>query len=168
MNDFDTSAPGAGPGANDPDAARPDAPRPDTASTAASPPPAPKRSFGRRNWGKLTFLLLLALPLAGFALWIVIGLNWTYASGQRTGYLQKISRKGWICKTWEGTLYTDIAKGFRSDSFTFTVRNDSVANVLEGLSGKRVAVHYDQHNLVPTSCFGDTEYFVSRVDVLPE
>ena len=164
MNDFDTSGPGGAPGANDPDAAPP----PPPPAGSAGPARAPKASFGRRNWGKLTLLLLLGIPLAGFAVWVVIGLNWTYSTGQRAGYLQKISRKGWICKTWEGTLYTDIAQGFRSDSFNFSVRNDSIARVLEGLSGKRVAVHYDQHNLVPTSCFGDTEYYVSRVDVLPE
>ena len=134
-----------------------------------SPRIAPtKRSFGRRHWGKLTLLLLFGLPLAGLALWTVIGLTWSYSSGERAGYVQKISRKGWVCKTWEGTLYTDIAKGFRSDSFTFTVRKDSLAAVLEKLSGKRVAVHYEQHNLVPTNCFGDTEYFVSGVRVLPE
>jgi hypothetical protein len=168
MNDFDSSAPGAGPGANGSDSPPPAAPSAASPSGAAPLPPTPKRSFGRRHWGKLTFLLLLAIPLLGLAVWTAVGLNWTYASGQRAGYLQKISRKGWICKTWEGTLYTDIAKGFRSDSFTFTVQDDSIAAVLEKLSGKRVAVHYDQHNLVPTSCFGDTEYFVSKVDVLPE
>jgi len=131
-------------------------------------PPAPKRSFGRRHWGKVTLLILLGVPLAGLALWTVIGLNYTYSTGDRSGYVQKISRKGWLCKTWEGTLYTDIAKGFRSDSFNFSVRNDSIAREFERLSGKRVAVTYDQHTLVPTSCFGDTEYFVSGVRELPE
>ena len=141
---------------------------PGNPSAGFVPPPAPKRSFGRRHWGKLTLFLLLAVPIAGLVLWTVIGLNYTYSSGDRAGYVQKISRKGWVCKTWEGTLYTDIAKGFRSDSFNFSVRNDSIAKQLEKLSGKRVAVTYDQHTLVPTSCFGDTEYFVSGVRELPE
>jgi hypothetical protein len=159
MNDFDSSTPGSGPAANDP-------PPPATPATPASTPP--RRSFGRRNWGKLTVLLVFGIPLAGLALWTVIGLNWAYSSGTRSGTVQKISRRGWLCKTWEGTLYTSLTPGFRADSFNFTVRNDSLAGVLEGLSGKRVAVHYDQHTLVPLSCFGDTEYFVSGVDVLPE
>ncbi|MEO7521380.1 MAG: hypothetical protein ABIW79_06140, partial [Gemmatimonas sp.] len=127
----------------------------------------PTKSFGRRHWGKLSLLTILGVPLAGFALWTVIGLNWTYSEGDRTGTMVKISRKGWLCKTWEGTLYTDvIGAGFRSDSFNFSVRNDSLALALSKLSGKRVAVSYEQHTLVPTRCFGDTEYFVSSVRVL--
>lgn len=152
---------------NDSESVPPDATPPGPVPPVGSPS-APRRSFGRRHWGKLTTLLILGIPLAGLALWTVIGLNWTYSSGERAGYVQKISRKGWLCKTWEGTLYTDIAKGFRSDSFNFSIRDDSLAKVVEGLSGKRVAVQYDQHNLVPTSCFGDTEYFVSGVRPLPE
>lgn len=124
-------------------------------------------SFLRRHWGKMTFLLLLGIPVLVFGIWAAIGLNYTYSSGERAGYVQKMSRKGWLCKTWEGTLYTDIARGFRSDSFNFTVRNDSIARLLESMSGKRVAVQYDQHNLVPTSCFGDTEYFVTGVREIP-
>lgn len=116
----------------------------------------------------MTLLALVASPLIVFALWAAVTLNWSYSSGQRAGYVQKISRKGYVCKTWEGTLYTDIAKGFRSDSFSFTVRNDSIARVIERLSGKRVTMHYEQHIGVPTSCFGETEYFVSRVDTIPE
>jgi len=161
MNDFDSPAPGPGSDANEP------APPPPAPPVTPAPPP-PTRSFARRNWGKLTFLMLLGIPLAGLALWIVIGLNWSYSSGTRTGALQKISSKGWLCKTWEGTLYTSIGAGFRADSFTFTVRNDSLARMLGELSGKRVAVEYDQHTLVPLSCFGDTEYFVTGVEVLPQ
>lgn len=163
MNDFDSSVPGPAAGANDPVV-----PPPVPPDSRPTPPVPPKRSFGRRHWGKLTTFVILAIPLIGLALWVVIGLNYTYSTGTRAGYVQKISRKGWVCKTWEGTLYTDIAKGFRSDSFNFSVRNDSLAKVLEGLSGKRVAVAYDQHTLVPTSCFGDTQYHVSGVQVLPE
>jgi hypothetical protein len=113
-------------------------------------------------------LLIVGLPAVVLALWATIALSWSYSSGKRAGYVQKISRKGYICKTWEGTLYTDIARGFRSDSFSFTVRSDSLAHVIESLSGKRVAVDYEQHIYVPTSCFGDTEYFVKGVSVLPD
>lgn len=125
-------------------------------------------SFVRRHWGKLLVLGVVGVPLVVFTAWAVVALNWSYSTGQRAGYVQKISRKGFVCKTWEGVLYTDIARGFRADSFAFTVRSDSVAHAIEALSGKRVAVHYDQHVYVPTSCFGDTEYFVTGVDVIPD
>ncbi len=135
---------------------------------ARAVPPVPRKSFGRRHWGKLTLLVLFGVPLAGLALWVVIGLSYTYSAGDRTGHVQKISSKGWLCKTWEGTLYTSIAKGFATDSFNFSVRNDSLAHEIEKLSGKRVAVTYKQHTLLPTSCFGDSEYFVSSVREVPE
>lgn len=135
---------------------------------ASSPVTAPRRPFFRRHWGKLTLLILVLAPVIIVGLWASVALNYTYSSGKRAGYLQKFSSKGWLCKTWEGTLYTDIAKGFRSDSFVFTVRDDSLAAIMQDLSGKRVAVDYDQHVGVPTSCFGETEYFVKGVEVIPE
>ncbi len=138
-----------------------------TDPTAPAPEPA-SPSFLRRHWGKTLVATLVLVPAAIFALWAAITLNYTYSTGERAGYVQKVSRKGWICKTWEGVLYTDIAKGFRSDSFSFTVRDDSLARVIEELSGKKVALRYDQHVGVPTSCFGETEYFVNGVRVLED
>jgi hypothetical protein len=131
-------------------------------------PAAPRKGFFRRHWLLTTLLVIVGLPVVGLATWTAVALNWSYSSGKRAGYVQKISKKGYVCKTWEGTLYTDIAKGFRSDSFSFSVRNDSIALKIEELSGKRVAVDYQQHIGVPTSCFGDTEYFVTGVQVIPE
>ena len=139
-----------------------------TDAPAPQPFTAPKPSFKRRHWGKLTVFVLLGLPITAFALWTLASLSWSYSSGQRAGYVQKMSYKGFVCKTWEGVLYTDIAKGFRSDSFSFTVRSDSLAKVVEALSGKRVTIHYEQHIKVPSSCFGDTEYFVTQVQPIPE
>lgn len=140
---------------------------PQPAGTDA-PAAAPTRSFARRHWGKLTVFTILFTPAAVFALWCLIALNWSYSTGQRSGYVQKISYKGFVCKTWEGTLYTDIAKGFRADSFSFTVRSDSLAQLLEKYGGKKVDVHYEQHIALPTSCFGDTQYFVSAVTPIPD
>jgi hypothetical protein len=137
--------------------------------TAGAPAPVlVRKSFVRRHWLAVTVLALVGLPAIGFGIWTAAALSWSYSEGSRAGYVQKISRKGWLCKTWEGTLYTDIAKGFRSDSFSFTVRNDSVARVLESLSGRKVAVEYEQHLYVPTSCFGETEYFVTGVQEIPD
>ena len=143
-----------------------------TASGAESTPQlaaaAPRKSFFRRHWLATTLVTLIALPTLGLGIWSAAALSWSYSEGTRAGFVQKISKKGWVCKTWEGTLYTDIAKGFRSDSFSFTVRNDSVAKVIGELSGKRVTVSYSQHIGVPTSCFGETEYFVTAVKESPE
>ncbi len=50
-----------------------------------------------------------------------------------------------------------------SEKFYFTVRDDSVAARINQSMGKRVALTYQQHMGIPTSCFGETQYFV--VDV---
>jgi hypothetical protein len=153
----------------DPTRDEPDVARASAEHTAGAPAPTASRaSFFRRHWLAVTGLALVGLPVVGVGLWTTVALNWSYSEGSRAGYVQKISRKGWLCKTWEGTLYTDIAKGFRSDSFTFTVRNDSVAQAISDLSGKRVTVSYEQHVGVPTTCFGETEYFVVAVKPSPE
>ena len=135
----------------------------ESAPPAADPPP--RQSFKRRHWGKLLLLTLVMLPVVAFGLWAVVTLNWTYSEGVRPGYVQKVAKKGYICKTWEGVLYTDL-KGFRSDSFMFTVRSDSIAHLLQSLSGRQVSLDYQQHVNVPSSCFGDSEYFVSGVHEL--
>ncbi|MEP6835896.1 MAG: hypothetical protein ABJB74_21080 [Gemmatimonas sp.] len=127
--------------------------------------PPPRQSFKRRNWGKLLLFTLVMFPVAAFGIWTAVTLNWTYSEGPRPGYVQKISRKGFVCKTWEGILYTDL-KGFRSDSFQFTVRDDSIARLLQGFIGRQVSVDYQQHVNVPTSCFGESEYFVIGVHEL--
>ena len=129
---------------------------------SAASAPLPRPSFKRRHWGKLLLLTLVSIPAVGFAAWSIAALNWTYSEGDRPGYVQKIASKGYLCKTWEGILYNDL-QGFRADSFAFTVRSDSLAKVLQSLSGKQVSLHYQQHVNVPSSCFGDSEYFVSGV-----
>ena len=128
----------------------------------------PRQSFKRRHWGKLLLIAMVVIPVLGVSAWTGVALNWSYSNGERAGYVQKMSSKGWLCKTYEGTLYTDIAKGFRSDSFQFSVRNDSLAQVIENMSGRKVALHYEQHKGVPSNCFGETEYFVTGVRELKD
>ncbi|MGI8403018.1 MAG: hypothetical protein ACR2NS_15640 [Gemmatimonadaceae bacterium] len=109
-------------------------------------------------------LLIVLIPIVVMALWAWVALGYTYASGERAGYVQKISKKGWLCKTWEGELAMANLPGTMPQIFAFTVRNDSIANVLEQTIGKQVSVTYEQHRGLPTTCFGDTEYFISRVN----
>jgi hypothetical protein len=97
-----------------------------------------------------------------FVAWTAITLAFNYSDGERSGFLQKVSRKGWICKTWEGELQLVAIPGAAPEMFHFTVRDQQVANDLEHLMGQRVTVYYEQHRGVPTSCFGDTEYFVTK------
>jgi hypothetical protein len=134
--------------------------------TDASVPHAAPKGFARRNWWKLTILTLIFVPAAIFTIWAGAALNYTYASGTRVGFIQKFSRKGWLCKTYEGELAQVNLPGALSQIFVFSVRDDSVAHSIERAmaSGSgRVELTYRQHVNVPTSCFGDTEYFVDGV-----
>jgi len=104
--------------------------------------------------------LVVALPILVLVLWATITLSYTYSSGERAGFLQKVSKKGWLCKTWEGELQLSAMPGATPEIFTFSTRSDSIAAVLNRLNGQRVVLDYQQHKGVPTACFGDTEYFI--------
>jgi hypothetical protein len=108
-------------------------------------------------------LIFLLLPAALFAAYTWVSLHFAYSSGERAGYVQKISSKGWICKTWEGELGMTTAPGVAPQIFPFTVRDDAVAHRIEQAAGQRVALSYEQHKGVPGSCFGETEYFITGV-----
>jgi hypothetical protein len=108
-------------------------------------------------------VLVVVVPVLVFTLWAVITLGYSYSSGERAGYLQKISKRGWLCKTWEGEIQLTAIPGATPEIFAFSVRSDSIAAELNKLAGQRVVVHYRQHKGVPTSCFGDTEYFIDGV-----
>lgn len=113
-------------------------------------------------------LSLILIGLAGLAAYTWIMLNWSYGSGERAGYVQKFSNRGYLCKTWEGELAMVSMPGTMSEKFLFTVREDAVAQKINANLGKKVALKYDQHIGLPTTCFGDTEYFVSDITVLEE
>lgn len=108
--------------------------------------------------------LILAAIVAGLVLlaaaWTWLTLSYNYSDGERAGYVQKFSRKGWFCKTWEGDLALVNLPGQPAEIFRFSVRDEAVAQQINALVGKRVALSYEQHIGVPTSCFGDTQYFV--------
>lgn len=115
---------------------------------------------------KLVLAGIVAVPLVLLSLYTWVVISWTYSTGERAGYVQKFSKKGWLCKTWEGELAMVALPGTMPEKFYFTVRNDSVAGLINSSLGKRVALTYRQHVGVPTTCFGDTEYYVSDVRTL--
>lgn len=118
--------------------------------------------------GKALILSVLVILLAAGAAvaYTWAALTWNYAEGERVGYVQKLSKKGWVCKTWEGELAMVTMPGAIPEKFYFSIRSDAVAAQLNKTLGKRVSLKYKQHLGVPTSCFGETEYFVSEVVVV--
>lgn len=114
----------------------------------------------------LPLLAVLAAVVAGVALYTWGALSWSYSEGERVGYVQKFSRKGWVCKTWEGELAMVTMPGAIPEKFHFSVRDDAMADRINKSLGKRVALTYEQHVGLPTTCFGDTEYFVREAKVV--
>ncbi len=116
----------------------------------------------KRFLGKLAAwsLAIVTIVTAG---WLWVSLKYVYSSGERAGYVQKFSRKGWIIKTWEGDLAMVNLPGAMSERFAFTVRNEEIAKQISESMGQRVVIKYDQHRFLPGTTFGETEYFVVSV-----
>ncbi|NWG40044.1 MAG: hypothetical protein HXY27_08815 [Hydrogenophilaceae bacterium] len=112
--------------------------------------------------------MILAVLILLAADWVWLTLNWNYSEGERAGYVQKLSKKGWICKTWEGELALVTMPGAIPEKFLFTVPDDAIASQINAMAGKRVVLKYEQHKFIPSSCLGETEYFVIGVSEVGE
>ena len=131
-------------------------------ATSAESPAAPASNWKARakRWLTIGGISVVVLPIIVFAVWTVVALKFSYSTGQRAGYVQKISKKGWICPTWEGELQMVNIPGAAPERWSFTVRDDLVAAAVQKSIGNSVALEYEEHRGVPTSCFGETNYFV--------
>jgi hypothetical protein len=107
----------------------------------------------------------LALAAAGYVLVVVY---WSYSSGERAGWVQKFSSKGWLCKTWEGEMAMVSMPGTTTEKFIFTVWDDETAKQINKVMGKRVSLHYEEKVGIPTRCFGETRYYVTKVNAVEE
>jgi len=114
----------------------------------------------------LAAIAVLSIMLFIAYTWLV--LSWSYSSGERAGYVQKFSYKGVLCKTWEGEMALVSMPGTVAEKFYFTVRDDVLAQRINQSIGQRVALTYEQHIGIPTSCFGETQYFVSDIKIVDE
>jgi hypothetical protein len=138
-----------------------------TAPESPAPPhsdahPVPEHHRHHRELAAILLAIIL-LPIVVFSLWAWGTLGYAYSRGERAGYVQKLSKKGWLCKTWEGEIAMANLPGTMPELFSFSVRSDSIAGLIEKTMGKRVSLTYEQHKGVPTSCFGETQYFITNV-----
>lgn len=114
---------------------------------------------------KAVVRVILTIAIFVAAAYFIVAFNWSYSDGNRAGYIQKFSKKGWLCKTYEGELAMTTVPGVAPVLWPFTVWDDRVGDELSRVMGKRVVLHYKEYRYLPTSCFGDTYYFVDRVEV---
>lgn len=126
--------------------------------------PTRSQHGGIFTWLAGAVFIVLAL-LAGYT-WFVV--SWSYSTGERAGWVQKLSHKGWVCKTWEGELSMVAMPGAAPEKFLFSVWSDDVAEQINRNMGKRVSLHYEEKYGIPTSCFGETRYFVTRITMVDQ
>jgi len=112
------------------------------------------------------FITFLILALILFTLYTWAVLTWSYSQGERAGFVQKISYRGWVCKTWEGELAMINIPGTLTEKFNFTVKDEAVVKKINASLGKKVTLIYEEHVGIPSSCFGDTGYFIKDVITL--
>lgn len=112
------------------------------------------------------FLILAVIAGAVFALYTWASLNWVYSSGERAGYVQKFSLKGYVCKTWEGEIVLVSMPGTQAEKFVFTVKDKAIVSKVNDSLGKRVKIYYEEHKGIPSSCFGETAYYVKDLQIL--
>jgi hypothetical protein len=116
-----------------------------------------------KKWAIRVVVGALALAVVGSTLYTVFTLNFSYSKGERVGFVQKLSKRGWVCKTWEGDLAMVNMAGQQAQMFSFTVPKEEVAKQIESYAGHRVMLEYEEHKGIPSSCFGDTQYYVVGV-----
>jgi hypothetical protein len=135
--------------------------------TDSAPPQEPAPTHRRRRWLLIAFAAVV-VPVLLFSIYVGMALSWSYSEGDRAGILQKFSRKGWVCKTWEGELAMTTVPGVAPVMWNFTVRDEAVAKQVAAGLGRRVVLQYAEHRGVPTTCFGETAYYVDSVKVLEQ
>ena len=111
---------------------------------------------------------VLAAGALLFALHVWLMLSWAYSAGEQAGWVQKLSKKGYLCKTWEGEMAMVSMPGSVPEKFYFTVWNEGTAEEINRLMGRRVALHYDEHIWLPTNCFGESRHFVKSVKLIED
>jgi len=114
------------------------------------------------------FVIGIVVLVALVAGYFAVVLYWSYSTGERAGWVQKFSNKGWLCKTWEGELALVSLPGTSVEKFQFTVRDDAIAAQINKVMGQRVSLHYEEKVGLPTSCFGETRYYVTGVTAMTE
>lgn len=87
----------------------------------------------------------------------------SYSDGFRSGQLVKISRRGVVFKTHEGTL--NISPNGMMTAWEFSVKNGAISTQLQGMEGKMIRVHYLQRYQV-FFWQGETEYIVDAVQLV--
>lgn len=124
--------------------------------------------FANFKWKKLFGVvgLLAALVIGGI---LFFNYGAVYSDGYRDGTLIKFSRKGYVFKTYEGEInqggIANPAPGtaMANQIWSFSVKDDAVAEKLNKMGGKVVRLHYKQFNKT-LPWVGETNYIVDEAE----
>jgi hypothetical protein len=114
--------------------------------------------------------------ISGVVLLLIVGffsimLFGHYSEGERAGTVSKMSKKGFVFKTYEGQLNLGGLSGETGSpasslwSFSVSGSETGVVQSLESalLNGKRVKIHYvEKYYTFPWQ--GETSYFIDKVE----
>ena len=118
------------------------------------------------GWAVKAFFIIILLVALGVGLWTWFSLSWSYSEGERAGTLQKFSKKGWLCKTYEGELAMYVVGGVAPQIWDFSTRSEEVAKQLSAAVGQNVQLHYTEHRGIPSNCFAETPYLVQGLKIV--
>ncbi len=122
-------------------------------------------------------LIVLGILILGWIAWNSYLIFGSYSDGYRIGTVIKLSKKGYVFKTYEGQLnleffpsasQTTKPNGSQSNIWDFSVADKQVASDIERANdhGKRVKLYYDEkYYRLPWA--GETKYIVNKVEELP-
>lgn len=120
-----------------------------------------KTILKRTLWISLIGLLLAAVGYFSYR-------NFNYSDGTRSGVLVKISRKGWVFKTYEGQLNLAGQGGMMTPQSMWEFSATGTAfQQMQALEGKMVTLHYhEKKQAFPWQ--GDTNYIVDSAEAVSQ
>ncbi len=121
-----------------------------------------------RKW---TFLLIFLAIIFGILYYISFGY---YSEGKRGGFVNKLSNKGFVFKTYEGELRIGgMYEGdgtMNASEWQFSVETsnkDAIANLEQAIkNGTRISLTYEE-KFFKLPWNGETKYLVTKVELLP-
>lgn len=121
--------------------------------------------------GRNVLLIILAVVILATAITFLI-FNYTYSEGSRAGVVVKFSKRGYVLKTYEGELNMGGMGNIPNTAqmnmmWSFSVKDQAVADTLMHLEGRKVSLHYKE-KIKNMPWQGETKYFVDGVEVIKE
>jgi len=119
--------------------------------------------------GRKIIIIITLVIVVILSLFFLIA-NYTYSEGNRAGVVVKFSKKGYLLKTYEGELNMGGMGNLPNTAqqnmlWQFSVREQSVADTLMNLEGRKVSLHYKE--IIKNMPWqGETEYFVDGVKLI--